>query len=51
MDKENPSSLVTYENMGGYKVWRKILHGELSPEKILEELKTSGLRGRGDRST
>jgi len=33
--------------MGGYKVWRKILNGELSPEKILEELKISGLRGRG----
>jgi len=47
IDKDNPSSLATYETMGGYKVWRKILHGELSPEKILEELKISGLRGRG----
>ena len=47
IDKDNPSSLATYEEMGGYKVWHKILHGELSPEKILEELKISGLRGRG----
>lgn len=45
IDKDNPSSLATYETMGGYKVWHKILHGELSPEKILEELKISGLRG------
>ena len=47
IDKENPSSLATYESTGGYDVWRKILHGELSPEKILDELKASGLRGRG----
>jgi NADH-quinone oxidoreductase subunit F len=47
IDKENPSSLATYEATGGYSVWRKILHGELSPEAILSELKTSGLRGRG----
>ena len=47
IDKENPSSLATYEGSGGYSVWRKILHGELSPEAILGELKTSGLRGRG----
>ena len=47
IDKENPSSLATYEASGGYSVWRKILHGELSPEAILGELKTSGLRGRG----
>ncbi|MGE4570085.1 MAG: NADH-quinone oxidoreductase subunit NuoF [Gammaproteobacteria bacterium] len=47
IDKENPSSLATYEASGGYSVWRKILQGELSPEAILGELKTSGLRGRG----
>ncbi len=47
IDKENPSSLATYEATGGYSVWRKILHGELSQEAILAELKTSGLRGRG----
>ena len=47
IDKDNPSSLATYVSTGGYGVWRKILNGKLSPEVILEELKASGLRGRG----
>ena len=47
IDKDNPSSLATYVSTGCYGVWRKILNGELSPEVILEELKASGLRGRG----
>ena len=47
IDKENPSSLATYEAHGGYKVWRKILNGEMTPDEIIAELKTSGLRGRG----
>ena len=47
LDKENPASLGTYESTGGYKVWRQILNGDLSPDQILAELKTSGLRGRG----
>ena len=47
LDKENPASFATYEANGGYKVWRKILNGELTPEEIISELKTSGLRGRG----
>ena len=46
LDKENPASLGTYESTGGYKVWRQILNGDLSPDRILTELKTSGLRGR-----
>ena len=47
LDKENPASFATYEANGGYKVWRKILNGELTPDNIISELKTSGLRGRG----
>ena len=47
LDKENPASFATYEANGGYKVWRKILDGELTPDEIISELKTSGLRGRG----
>ena len=47
IDKENPSSFSTYETHGGYKVWRKILNGEMTPDEIITELKTSGLRGRG----
>ena len=47
LDKENPASFATYEANGGYKVWRKILNGGLTPDEIIQELKTSGLRGRG----
>ncbi len=47
IDKENPSSFATYEAHGGYQVWRKILNGEMTPDEIITELKTSGLRGRG----
>lgn len=40
----------TYENylkVGGYKAWKKILKDKTPPEKIVEEVKASGLRGRG----
>ena len=47
LDKENPASIATYEANGGYKVWRKILNGGFTPDEIIQELKTSGLRGRG----
>jgi len=40
-------SLATYERHDGYKAWRKILAGELTREQIIEEVKSSGLRGRG----
>ncbi|MDC9726462.1 MAG: NADH-quinone oxidoreductase subunit NuoF [Candidatus Thioglobus sp.] len=47
LDKDQCWSLATYEASGGYSVWRKILKGEYTPEQIIEELKISGLRGRG----
>lgn len=47
LDQKDSWSLKTYEANGGYSVWRKILKGELTPEQIIDELKTSGLRGRG----
>ena len=40
----------TYENYlktGGYEAWDKILVDKLAPEEVVEELKKSGLRGRG----
>jgi len=40
-------SLETYEKCDGYKAWRKILAGSMSPEEVIEEVKASGLRGRG----
>ena len=47
IDKENSWSLKTYEKNNGYSVWRKICQNKISAEKILAELKISGLRGRG----
>lgn len=40
-------SLKTYEELGGYDGWKKILKGELNPEQVIEIVKASGLRGRG----
>jgi len=47
IDKDQCWSLETYEASGGYSTWRKILKGEYTPDQIVNELKTSGLRGRG----
>ncbi len=45
--EKEPWTLATYEKLDGYKAWRKILSGQLTPEQIIEEVKDSGLRGRG----
>ncbi len=47
LTKDQCWSLKVYEDSGGYSAWRKILKGELTPEQIIDELKLSGLRGRG----
>ena len=47
LDKADPHTLKTYVDNGGYATWKKVLKGELTPEQIIDELKTSGLRGRG----
>ena len=39
--------LAAYRSIGGYDAWEKILREKTPPEKIIEELKASGLRGRG----
>ena len=44
---EEPWSLKSYESVGGYYVWRKILKNKLKPEDIIDTLKASNLRGRG----
>lgn len=44
---EKPWTLATYESIGGYQQWRKILREKTPPEAIIEELKKSFLRGRG----
>lgn len=45
MDK--PWTLESYLSVGGYEQLKKILKEKIPPEKIIEELKTSSLRGRG----
>ncbi|MDH3748119.1 MAG: NADH-quinone oxidoreductase subunit NuoF [Gammaproteobacteria bacterium] len=40
-------TMATYEKHDGYKAWRKILAGDMTPEEVVNEVKASGLRGRG----
>jgi NADH-quinone oxidoreductase subunit F len=40
-------TLAAYRSTGGYEAWEKILREKTPPEKLIEELKASGLRGRG----
>ena len=44
---ERSWELETYRKIGGYQAWEKILREKIPPEQIIEELKASGLRGRG----
>jgi NADH-quinone oxidoreductase subunit F len=44
---DEPWSLKSYQSIGGYTVWRRILQEKTPPEAILTELKTANLRGRG----
>ncbi|MFT3742142.1 MAG: NADH-quinone oxidoreductase subunit NuoF [Gammaproteobacteria bacterium] len=44
---DQPWTLANYESVGGYSQWRKILQEKIPPEVIIDELKKSGLRGRG----
>ncbi|KTD52320.1 NADH dehydrogenase I subunit F [Legionella quinlivanii] len=44
---DKPWTLKAYESIGGYSVWRRILAEKIPPQQIIEELKTSALRGRG----
>lgn len=42
----NPEELADYENTDGYKAIRKVLFS-MTPEQVIEEIKVSGLAGRG----
>ncbi|MGN0555034.1 MAG: NADH-ubiquinone oxidoreductase-F iron-sulfur binding region domain-containing protein [Candidatus Fimenecus sp.] len=42
----NPEELTDYEATDGYKAIRKVLF-EMTPEQVIEEIKISGLAGRG----
>lgn len=44
---EQPWAMETYESLGGYQVWRKILREKTPPAEVIDALKLSALRGRG----
>ncbi|MBX3709001.1 MAG: NADH-quinone oxidoreductase subunit NuoF [Gammaproteobacteria bacterium] len=44
---DKPWTLETYNSIGGYKQWRKIFTEQIPPEKVVEAVKVSALRGRG----
>jgi NADH-quinone oxidoreductase subunit F len=44
---DKPWTLATYQSVGGYEIWKRILRDKTAPESIIAELKLSALRGRG----
>lgn len=44
---DKPWTLATYLSAGGYAQWKKILTEKIPPEKVIEFIKVSALRGRG----
>ena len=44
---DEPWTYDNYLKTGGYDAWKKILSEKTPPEDVLEEVKKSGLRGRG----
>src|SRR3989449_3314493 len=46
IDIQDSHTLQVYESRGGYRALRKALK-EMTPERVTEEVKASGLRGRG----
>ena len=45
-DDPNQVNIDTYLSHGGYKAWEKVLK-EMKPPEVIEEVKKSGVRGRG----
>jgi len=44
---KQPWTLKNYYKVGGYAAWKKIIQEQISPNDVVEEVKNSGLRGRG----
>ena len=44
---ERPWTLETYRRIGGYEVWERILREKTPREQVIEQVKASGIRGRG----
>src|SRR5258706_3234532 len=47
LEHERQWTLQGYREFGGYQAWEKILREHTPREKIIDEVKASGLRGRG----
>ena len=47
LEHPEPWSLKAYESVGGYRVWKQILAKPPSRRDLVEQIKGSGLRGRG----
>lgn len=45
--KNNPHTLETYQQLGGYQQLKRIVTENVKPTDIISEVKASGLRGRG----
>ena len=45
--EREPWTLENYLTCGGYQAWQRVLRGELNRAAIIDEVKASGLRGRG----
>ncbi len=45
--ENEPWTMENYLKLGGYQAWQKILDGDMAREAVIEEVKASGLRGRG----
>ncbi len=44
---EKPWTLASYRSTGGYQAWEQILREKTTADEIIEQIKASGLRGRG----
>ena len=44
---DQPWTLENYISLGGYSAWEKILQENIPPAEVIEQIKVSGLRGRG----
>ena len=47
LGEAQPWSFETYRKLGGYRVWERILREKTPPTEVIEQVKASGLRGRG----
>lgn len=47
LQQPTPWAMETYQQLGGYRMWRQILTEKMPREHIVAELKASALRGRG----